>query len=243
MSEPASAIRQRPVARPTPTQSEPLQIAGVTLIADPDGALYWPTEGVLAIADLHLEKASSYAERGVFLPPYDTVATLMRLARLMTRYNPRCVIALGDSFHDGRGPSRLADQDRAGLLALQSGRDWIWITGNHDPDPATGIGGSFGGTLQIGALSFRHEPTGGFGEVAGHLHPVARVSHRGQTIGRRCFAADGERVVLPAFGAFTGGLNVRHEAFDAVFGTRSFTAHMLGDGRIYAFAVGHCLPD
>ncbi len=231
------------VARPTPSQSEPMLLAGVHLIADPDGALYWPAEGVLAVADLHLEKGSSYAARGVLLPPYDTAATLMRLARLIARYDPRCVIALGDSFHDRRGPSRLGDDDRAGLSALQSGRDWIWIAGNHDPDPATGIGGSFGGTLQIGGLSFRHEPTGAPGEIAGHLHPVARVSHRGQTIGRRCFAADGERVVLPAFGAFTGGLNVRHPAFAAVFGSDAFTAHMLGEGRIYAFAVSRCLAD
>jgi DNA ligase-associated metallophosphoesterase len=230
-----------PVPRVTPSASEPLTLAGVHLVADPEGALYWPGEGVLAVSDLHLEKGSSYAARGQLLPPYDTAATLMRLAKLITRYSPRCVIALGDSFHDGRGPSRLGDDDRAGLLSLQTGRDWIWITGNHDPDPATGIGGSFGGTLQIGPLSFRHEPTGGVGEVAGHLHPVARITLRGQTIGRRCFASDRERVVMPAFGAFTGGLNVRHQAFADVFGSHAFTAHMLGDGRLYAFAAMHCL--
>jgi DNA ligase-associated metallophosphoesterase len=235
--------RPMPVARTTPSASEPMMLAGAHLVADPDGALYWPSEGVLAVADLHLEKGSSFAERGQLLPPYDTAATLMRLGKLITRYAPRCVIALGDSFHDGRGPSRLPDEAREALLVLQTGRDWIWITGNHDPDPVTGIGGSFGGTLQIGALSFRHEPTGAAGEVAGHLHPVARVSHRGQTIGRRCFAADNTRVVMPAFGAFTGGLNVRHEAFTTVFGSQAFTAHMLGEGRLYAFAVTNCLGD
>jgi len=233
----------RPAVRPTPNQSEPLQLAGVNLVADPAGALFWPAESVLIVADLHLEKASSYAARGQMLPPYDTAETLMRLARLVMRYAPRCVIALGDSFHDGRGPDRLSEQSRAGLHALQSGRDWIWITGNHDPEPAQGIGGSFGGTLQIGALSFRHEPTGAAGEIAGHLHPLARVSHRGQTIARRCFAADRDRAILPAFGAFTGGLNVRHSAFADAFGSHDFTAHMLGDGRIYAFAARHCLCD
>jgi DNA ligase-associated metallophosphoesterase len=235
--------RPAPAVRTSPSASEPLTLAGVHLVADPDGALYWPAEGVLAVSDLHLEKGSSFAVRGQMLPPYDTAATLMKLAKLITRYNPRCVIALGDSFHDRRGADRLSEENRAGVLALQSGRDWIWITGNHDPDPATGIGGTFGGTLQIGALSFRHEPTGAPGEIAGHLHPCARVSHRGQTVGRRCFAADSERLVMPAFGAFTGGLNVRHEAFVGVFGSQRFTAHMLGEGRLYAFAVSNCLGD
>ena len=119
----------------------------VALIADPDGALYWPEQGLLAVADLHLEKGSSFAARGQLLPPYDTAATLARLARLIARYAPRCVVALGDSFHDGGGPARLVERDRDNLHALQRGRDWIWITGNHDPEPATDIGGSFQMTL------------------------------------------------------------------------------------------------
>ncbi|HVV63167.1 MAG TPA: ligase-associated DNA damage response endonuclease PdeM [Pseudolabrys sp.] len=218
-------------------------IAGVSLLADPDGALYWAEHGLLAVADLHLEKGSSFAARGVLLPPYDTAATLTRLARLIARYAPRCVVALGDSFHDGGGPARLSDADRAELSALQRGRDWIWITGNHDPDPADNIGGSFEAAVSIGALTFRHEPTGQDGEIAGHLHPIARVSHRGRAVSRRCFAADKTRMVMPAFGAFTGGLNVRDMAFLAVFGTVKFTAHMLGDGRLYVFTAKRCLPD
>jgi DNA ligase-associated metallophosphoesterase len=218
-------------------------IAGVSLLADPDGALYWAEHGLLAVADLHLEKGSSFAARGVLLPPYDTAATLTRLARLIARYAPRCVVALGDSFHDGGGPARLSDADRAELSALQRGRDWIWITGNHDPDPADNIGGSFEAAVSIGALTFRHEPTGQDGEIAGHLHPIARVSHRGRAVSRRCFAADKTRMVMPAFGAFTGGLNVRDMAFLAVFGTVKFTAHMLGDGRLYPFTAKRCLPD
>jgi DNA ligase-associated metallophosphoesterase len=218
-------------------------IAGVALIADPEGALYWPEQGLLAVADLHLEKGSSYAARGVFLPPYDSAATLARLARLIVRYAPRCVMALGDSFHDGGGPARLADGDRETLSVMQRGRDWIWITGNHDPEPATGIGGTFNDMLTIGALIFRHLPTGAAGEVSGHLHPVARVSHRGRAVSRRCFAADATRMVMPAFGAFTGGLNVRDAAFADLFGTLAFTAHMLGERRLYAFAAKRCLPD
>jgi DNA ligase-associated metallophosphoesterase len=220
-----------------------IAIAGVGLVADSDGALYWPTEGVLVIADLHLEKGSSFAARGVLLPPYDTAATLHRIARLMTRYVPRAVIALGDSFHDNDGPARMAPSDRVALCALQRGRDWIWIAGNHDPDPAARIGGSFGGTLAIGALIFRHEPTGAKGEIAGHLHPVARVNGRGRTVSRRCFASDDTRLVMPAFGAYAGGLNVRHRAFSHVFGTLAFTAHMLGAGRLYSLAASRCLGD
>src|SRR6266436_7897727 len=113
-----------------------ITVAGVAVVIDCAGALYWPDERVLAVADLHLEKGSSFAARGVLLPPYDTAATLARLAALIARYAPRVVVALGDSFHDGRGPARLADTDRATLRSLQHGRDWIWITGNHDPDPA-----------------------------------------------------------------------------------------------------------
>ncbi len=115
--------------------------------------------------------------------------------------------------------------------------------GNHDPEPAADIGGIFHATLTIGALTFRHLPTGAAGEIAGHLHPVARIAHRGRAVSRRCFAADATRMVMPAFGAFTGGLNVRDAAFADLFGTLKFTAHMLGEGRLYAFAAKRCLPD
>jgi uncharacterized protein len=224
-------------------RDEGISIAGTSLVGDPDGAIYWPQERLLAVADLHFEKGSSYARRGVFLPPYDTAATLARLTALIVRYAPRAFIALGDSFHDGGGPDRLADADRTQLRALQAGRDWIWITGNHDPEPAENIGGDFGGALSIGPLTFRHIPNGGTGEIAGHLHPVARVSHRGRAVSRRCFAADTRRMVMPAFGAYTGGLNVRDAAFADLFGTLDFVAHMLGEGRLYSFAARHCRPD
>lgn len=218
-------------------------VAGITLVADPDGALYWPEQSLLAVADLHLEKGSSFAARGILLPPYDSAATLARLARLVARYAPRGVIALGDSFHDGGGPARLSGEDRASLAAIQRGRDWIWITGNHDPEPASEIGGVFHDSVAVGGLLFRHRPSGSDGEIAGHLHPVARVSQRGRAVSRRCFAADATRLVMPAFGAFTGGLNIRDAAFADLFGTIQFTAHMLGEGRLYAFAAKRCLPD
>ena len=226
-------------------RADNLSLAGVTLVADPAGALYWPEEGLLAIADLHLEKGSSFARYGVFLPPYDSAATLARLAGVIMRYMPRAVIALGDSFHDGDGPGRLADGDRDTLRALQRGRDWIWIAGNHDPDPAPRIGGMFSPAIGIGPLMFRHEPTGtaNEAEIAGHLHPVARVATRARMVSRRCFASDDMRLVMPAFGAYTGGLNVRDRAFAAVFGTLAFTAHMLGESRLYAMPAEYCVPD
>ena len=220
-------------------------VCGTSLHAASLGALYWPEQGALIVADLHLEKGSSFARRGQLLPPYDTTETLTRLARLIAHYAPRTMIALGDNFHDGGGPARLSANDRASLIALQRGRDWIWIAGNHDPDPAEGIGGTFSEALSVGALTFRHKPSpeAPAGEIAGHLHPVARVAQRGRAVSRRCFATDGKALVMPAFGAYTGGLNVRDRAFLAVFGARKFTAHMLGEDRLYAFAASRCLPD
>jgi uncharacterized protein len=220
-----------------------LAVAGAAFAADPAGALYWPEHRLLAVADLHLEKGSAFAARGVLLPPYDTAATLARLGALIARYAPQVVVALGDSFHDGRGPARLADTDSAVLRAMQRGRDWIWIAGNHDPEPADDVGGRFLDALPVGPVVFRHEPTGATGEVAGHLHPVARLAGRSGSVSRRCFAADDRRAVMPAFGAYAGGLNVRDRAFARVFETLSFRAHMLGARRVYAVAAKRCLPD
>ena len=144
-----------------------------------------------------------------------------------------------------RGLQAAPDADRATLRALQRGREWIWIAGNHDPDPAACIGGSFCDLLACDPVVFRHAPrsSASDGEIAGHLHPVARVAQRGRTTSRRCFAADGRRLVMPAFGAYTGGLNVRDRAFADVFGTLAFTAHMLGERRLYAIAARRCRAD
>ena len=223
----------------------PIQVAGATLLADPDGALYWAEEKLLVVADLHLEKGSAFAKRGVLLPPYDTASTLGRLARLVEHYAPRIVIALGDSFHDDHGPLRMSDLDRIKLKGLQRGRDWVWIAGNHDADLPKDIGGRFADALAIGPLAFHHEPSERVqdGEIAGHLHPVARVAQRGRAVSRRCFAGDGRRLVMPAFGAYAGGLNVRDQAILGLFGTLTFTAHMLGAQRLYAISAERCLPD
>ena len=220
-----------------------LRVCGISFEADLSGAIYWPDESTLVVADLHLEKGSSFAARGVLLPPYDTATTLALLGRVIARHAPRLVIALGDSFHDGGGPARVMPQDRATLAELQRGRDWVWIAGNHDPDPARDIGGVFANSVSLGPLTFRHEPRQGTadGEIAGHLHPFARVAQRGRAVTRKCFAADERRMILPAFGAYTGGLNIRDRAFIAVFGALAFTAHLIGERRLYAFAAARCL--
>lgn len=234
-------------ARRARAGGEDIGLAGAALHADPSGALWWPRERLLCVADLHFEKASSFARRGLLLPPYDTRATLSRLREAVMRFDPRVVICLGDNFHDGDGTARLCRDDRDGLLALQSGRDWIWIAGNHDPDPAAGIGGRFCESVMIGGIVFRHEPSArggaGIAEIAGHLHPVARVSARGRSLRARCFVADARRMVMPAFGAFTGGLNIRDRAFAPLFAGPGVVAHMLGRGRLHAVPALLCLPD
>ena len=232
-------------AAPAQTAVGDVTVAGIALVADCAGALYWPEEGLLVVADLHLEKGSSFAKRGTLLPPYDTAATLARLAHAISHYQPKIIVALGDNFHDGDGASRMADTDRAMLRGLQKGRDWVWIMGNHDPEPMPGIGGVFAGSLALGPLLFRHEPSrdAAEGEIAGHLHPFACVAQRGRAVRRACFAADGKRMVMPAFGSYTGGLNIRDRAFAGLFDRTTFVAHMLGAKRVHAIAAARCLAD
>ncbi|MCA6097497.1 MULTISPECIES: ligase-associated DNA damage response endonuclease PdeM [Bradyrhizobium] len=215
-------------------------VADVGFVADFSGALFWEQQSLLVVSDLHLEKGSSFASRGVLLPPYDTVATLGRLAAVIARHDPRQVIALGDSFHDRDAHERLSNPDREALAALQLRRNWIWISGNHDPALPSDLGGVVATEVAIGPIVFRHEPTGAAGEIAGHLHPKARVPTRGRSIERRCFACDGERAVMPAFGAYTGGLSIRDGAFTRIFGSPGFMAHVLGDNRVHAFVASRC---
>jgi DNA ligase-associated metallophosphoesterase len=216
-----------------------MDVAGTALRVDLSGALVWDEHRLLVVSDLHLEKGSSYASRGTLLPPFDTVATLRRLEAVIAHYDPRIVIALGDSFHDSDAHTRLTGDDRACIANLQVGRDWVWITGNHDPAPR-GIGGEVADAITLGAVTFRHEPTGARGEIAGHLHPKARVATRARTLERRCFVSDGERAVMPAFGAYAGGLSVRDAAFARLFPKRAFIAHVLGDTRLHSIAAARC---
>lgn len=209
-------------------------VAGLACLFDPSGVLVLPDEGTLVVADLHLEKGSSLARRGSLLPPYDTGATLARLAQVIASYAPRRVVALGDSFHDRFGPERLLAADRAALAALTSGRDWTWITGNHDPELPSSIGGSVASEAAIGPLVLRHHPMAGAArELAGHLHPVARVVLHGRGVRARAFLTDGDRCVLPAFGAYAGGLNACDRVFAPLF-PRGFTAQVIGRSRLFA---------
>ena len=217
-------------------------LAGRHFLASVDGALFWPEESLLVVADLHLEKGSSFAERRILLPPYDTAATLARLTRLLMRYAPRRLVLLGDSFHDRRASLRLAPSDREALKHCLARREVVWIAGNHDPEPPHDLPGMALDELALGPLHFVHEPSllPRPGEIAGHLHPVARIATRGRCLRRRCFVSDGRRVVLPAFGAYAGGLNVRESAFAPLF-PQGFTAHVMGDDRVFAFPRAKCL--
>jgi len=217
-----------------------IDIAGARLQPDSSGALYWPAEATLILADLHLEKASSHARRGIFLPPYDSRATLARLARLCERFQPKRVVALGDSFHDRDGPARLAPQDRAVIESLAARHGMVWIAGNHDGVSPALLGGIVTEELRVGPLLFRHLPSRGApqGEIAGHLHPCASVRVKGRHFRRRCFVGDGTRLILPAFGAFTGGLDLFDEAFEGLF-AKTITAFLLGEDAVYAFPERH----
>ena len=211
-------------------------VAGVGLIADLSGALYWEAQRLLVVSDLHLEKGSSFAARGVLLPPYDTAATLSRLAAVIARHDPRVVIALGDSFHDRDAHARLSPSDRDMIAAMQAGCDWIWIAGNHDPQISARVGGERHDEMRLGALTLRHEPSSreAYGEIAGHLHPVAVIGGR-----RRAFVTDGTRLLAPAFGAYAGGLNLHHPAIARLFSGRRI-AHVLGRDGVYAVCASKC---
>jgi hypothetical protein len=190
----------------------------------------------LVVADLHLEKGTSFAARGVLLPPHDTLATLDALAEVVQRLRPRRLVSLGDGFHDVGGAGRLGDEARERIDYLAGQCDLLWLLGNHDPLPPAGLPGSVATDLVLHGLSLVHEPPAGRGGwIAGHLHPKARLDGRGRRISARCFVTDGARLILPAFGAYTGGLDVFHPAIDGLF-PRGFDAHLIGPGAIHRIA-------
>jgi hypothetical protein len=199
------------------------------------GALWLAREGALVVADLHLEKGSSYAARGQMLPPYDTRETLDRLEAEVSALEARIVVLLGDTFHDRKSEARIASADADRLRALAAGRSLVWVVGNHDADGPQALPGEVVGEVSLAGLTLRHEPRAGAapGEAAGHLHPAAKVRAVRGTVRRRCFVTDGERVILPAFGAYAGGLNVRDQAFAGLF-ARPPLAGALGKARVHA---------
>lgn len=210
---------------------------GAELRSDTSGVLLWPERRLLAVADLHLEKGTGVAARGGgLLPPYDTRATLERLAAALHRHRPALVLCLGDSFHDRQAAGRLAAEDAALLRSLTGlVDDWVWIAGNHDPEPPAGLGGRSAPELLVGPLLFRHEAVpGAVGEVSGHLHPAATVPLPGRRVRERCFVSDGAKLILPAFGAYAGGLGVHHPAIRGLLGPE-FEVHLPWRGRIHRF--------
>lgn len=225
--------------------SRTLPLGACETVADRSGALYLVEERTLVVADMHLEKGSSFAVRGVMLPPYDTRETLSRLADAVGRYAPRRVVALGDSLHDRRGAERLEPEALREIGRLQAGREWLWITGNHDPDIGPGVGGEVADALSIAGITLRHEPIpdGGECEVAGHLHPAARALLGGASLRLRCFVGNGRRLVLPAFGAFAGGLNVLDAVFTGLFAAGGFAVHLVGRDGVYPVARHRLGPD
>ena len=222
-----------------------VRVAGEACVLRCSGALRVPAHDLLIVADLHLEKGSAFAVRGQMLPPYDTASTLIRLEQEIAALNPARVVLLGDSFHDRAAVPRLSADDRDRLERMAFGRDWIWLEGNHDKAAleadALHLPGRVIGEMKVGALRLVHEPEPGdqpervLGEVAGHLHPAARVAAYGRGVRRPCFVTDGQRIVLPAFGAFTGGLNVRDPAIASLFASPPLVA-ALGRDKVHALA-------
>lgn len=236
-----AALRQSLSPARCPSGGLRVSIEGEACVLRCSGALWVINHRTLIAADLHLEKGSAFAARGQMLPPYDSRATLDRLEAEIDAVSPATVVLLGDSFHDARSIGRMAADDRARLDRLARGRDWVWLEGNHDISALAGaiddLVGEVVETMELGSLRLIHEPKPDVqpGEVAGHLHPAARVAAHGRGVRRPCFVTDGRRVVLPAFGAFTGGLDVRDPAIAGLFAEVPMVA-ALGRNRVHALA-------
>lgn len=226
----------------------PIHLAGHRLMLDPLGGAFWPEARLLAVADLHFEKGSACAVRGQLVPPWDTAATLDRLGLLLRRYQPRTVVTLGDSFHDARGAGRMAAGDAARLHAMTQAADFVWVLGNHDPAPPEGLAGIATQVWRHNGLVFRHEAAPGPAEpgLCGHHHPKASVETRAGRITRPCFVADPSRLMLPALGAYTGGLDITAAPIARLF-PRGGRAFLLGQGRLFSFTLRQaraaCAPD
>ena len=240
-----AALRQTLTPARRPCGSLSVRVMGELCVLRCSGALWLPAHGTLVAGDLHLEKGSAYAAGGQLLPPYDSRATLDRLEAEIAELKPARVVLLGDSFHDSRSIGRMAADDRTRLDRLAFGRDWVWLEGNHDREALTAadadevsrLPGRVVGDMRLGALFLTHEPMAQAqdGEVAGHLHPCARVVAHARMVRRPCFVTDGRRLILPAFGAFTGGLNVLDPAIAGLFAERPMVA-ALGKDRVHALA-------
>jgi DNA ligase-associated metallophosphoesterase len=212
-----------------------VEVAGTWASLLPSGAVWIEAERTLVCADLHLEKGSAYAARGQLLPPYDTRETLRRLALDVRAHGPERIVLLGDTLHDTGAHGRIDADDTRLLAEIARGRALVWIIGNHDPEGPGDLPGETAETLAVLGLILRHEPQPGErpGEVAGHLHPCARVVGRSRSVRRRCFVTDGLRLILPAYGAYAGGLSIRDAAFAGMF-ARPPLVGAIGSHRVHA---------
>lgn len=232
------------VAEETRRTDTIIALGDLAFVADVSGALFEPDTRTLIVADCHFEKGSAFTRRGHVLPPFDTRDTLMRIEALLRVYRPAMLVSLGDGFHDPMAADRLAPDDVAHLTRLARSCEWIWIAGNHDPEPIKGLPGSSVMEMALAGVMLRHEPGGaGAYEIAGHLHPAAKIAGRGRAVRRRCFVSDGRRCILPAFGAYTGGLNVLDEAFAPLMARDAWRIHALGRDRLYGIAPALLLDD
>lgn len=237
-------------AGPAPTETAPagghaFLLNGAPVVALREGGLWLCDARALVVSDLHLEKGSALATRGTLLPPHDTAATLDRVEALVDEVRPDLLISLGDTFHDRDAGTRTGEADRARLLRLAGRVACIWVAGNHDPEVPSWLPGRRVETLALGPLTLCHEPSPGpvAGEIAGHLHPCARVVGRaGPAVRRRCFATDGARLVMPAMGAYAGGLNLMDPAWTGLFASPP-RALVMGRGRVHAIALSSLRPD
>jgi DNA ligase-associated metallophosphoesterase len=209
----------------------PFSFGGQELVALKDGALFWPARRALIVADLHLEKASWFAKSGQMLPPYDSQATLADLTALAARTQARELWCLGDSFHDDEGCERLPTAAREALTALTGSLRFVWITGNHDAGLVDHCGGEIRAEAEVDGLVLRHEAERGEArpELSGHFHPKLRLTQRGRQVARRCFVQTATKLILPAFGALTGGLDARHPEILRAVGRRAEALVPLSD--------------
>ena len=201
----------------------PFSFAGETFVATADGALFWPSQKALLVADLHLEKASWFARFGQFLPPYDSHVTLGALATVAERSGATRLFCLGDSFHDRFGCERLPPASRELLTSLTDRLDWTWIVGNHDPGFADHCGGRLEEEVELAGIVLRHEAIREESrpEFSGHYHPKLRLHLKGRHVSRRCFVVSSTKIILPAFGSLTGGLDAHHPEIMKNVGTEA----------------------
>jgi uncharacterized protein len=217
-----------------------IELAGLAFVPDLSGALYQPDEKLLLVADLHLEQGAALARRRLHVPPYDTAQTLSMLERVLADIKPKRLIMLGDSFHDAAAADLVPSTDAARLSALCQGLDVVWISGNHDPHAHTTFGGTCVDELSFAGISLRHIPArlaADESEIAGHLHPGASLEQRGTTLRGKCFASDHRRIIMPAFGSYTGSVNLRSSAFRGLLDAATTEATLIGRTALHRFPL------